>query len=610
MGTQKQASKNIINQMQRLVAQSNRAGGATTKAQNFAQQRVGAKNLGRPGPFGGAGPAAQRAGSAARKESRDILNKVAMSQKQAGSKNIVRQMKNLRVGLPSTKAQSYSHNRLAAREAGRSAAKKPARSLDRLVDQAAGKGERSVSRDVLVDKLAMDNELARAVIGRYQSGLPVAEEMFFKAAHAIGADPYDALLEARWETMLHADLPKLASGGRLSPEALTVYSAAAGEDPRTLVKTASKYCLDPQYLALVKLAENEWVPNIAMLKLALMAEGGGMGGEQMMDPMMAAGAAGGDAAQPPQPEQDPAMAGPQPGAAVQQQRYKPSPMAPMQTPPSAEGNLNELVEAARHPDAAADAQAAQQQPGGSMGPEGAPDSMGPDAGPGMEQQAPPQPQMTPDQKIQQVDPSVDQETMQRWAPKLEEIEQQTGIQMNDPAQVQKFIGEMQKADQKTLDEAIKGMNTPQPLNKPTNPNAAQQGGGEAAPATEKVAAYGSTHADMMTAARKKEPRYKNYMAGGAAGGALGGGAIGLGMLADAAKAGASKGHLGAIAKMIGIGAAGGAAVGAALKPFADKHQREATEYADDHRPGWSQGGARGEQRAKEKTAGLRRAYLP
>lgn len=338
----------------------------------------------------------------------------------------------------------------------------------------------------------MDHELANSVITRYQSGLPVAEEMFFKAAQAIGANPHDALLEARWETLLHADLPKLASGGRLSPGALTLYSAAAGEDPDILTKTASKYCLDPQHLALVKLAENGWVPNLLMLKMAmrkmaLMAESGGAGGAQMMDPMMAAGAAGGDAAQPPQPEQDPAMQ-PQPGAAVQQQRYKPSPMAPMQTPPSAEGNLNELVDAARHPDAAADAQAAQQQPGGSMGPEGAPNSMGPDAGPGMEQAQAEQPPMSPDQKIQQVDPSVDQETMARWAPKLQEIEEQTGIQMNDPAQIQKFVAGMQKADQKTLDEAIKEMNTPQPLNKPSNPNnaSAQQGGGGSAP-TEKVA---------------------------------------------------------------------------------------------------------------------------
>lgn len=338
-----------------------------------------------------------------------------------------------------------------------------------------------------LEKKAMDHELAQAVIGRYQNGLPVAEEMFFKAATVVGANPQDALLEARWETLLYADLPKLASGGKLSPEALVIYAAVAGEDPQVLTKTAAKYGLDPQRLVLRKLAEHNWVPDIQMLKIALMSESGGAGAEQMQAPMQnpAAGGMGGQqgAGQPPV---DPSMT-PQPGATVQQQRYKPSPMAPMQTPPSAEGNLNELVEAARHPDAAQDAMIAQQQPGGSMGPEGAPDSMGPDAGPGMEQQAPPQPQMTPDQKLQQVDQSIDQQTMERWAPKLEEIEQQTGIQMNDPAQVQKFIAEMQKADQKALDEAIKEMNTPQPLNKPSNPNNASPQQGQAAAPAEKVA---------------------------------------------------------------------------------------------------------------------------
>lgn len=105
-------------------------------------------------------------------------------------------------------------------------------------------------------KTAMDHELATAVISRYQSGLPVDETMFFKAAHAIGANPSDALLEARWETLLHHDLPKLASGARLSPQALSLYSAAAGEDPRALTKTASRYRMDPQRLVMLKLAEN------------------------------------------------------------------------------------------------------------------------------------------------------------------------------------------------------------------------------------------------------------------------------------------------------------------------------------------------------------------
>jgi len=339
----------------------------------------------------------------------------------------------------------------------------------------------------------MDQELAAAVFNRWERGLPVEETVFFKAAQAVGVNPHDALLEARWYTLLDHDLRKLASGAKLSAPELAIYSAAAGEDPQIMAKTAAKYCLDAQELVLTKLAERDWVPDLEMLKRAMMmpADAGGAGGGEMMAPGMdpAAGGMGGapNAAMPPAQEPDP-MA----GAAVQQapqDRYKPSPMAPSQTPPSSEGNLNELVDAARHPDAAADAQGAMQDPGGTMAPEGGPGSMGPDAGPGMGQEAPPP--MPPEQKIQQVDPSVDPETMARWAPKLQEIEEQTGIQMNDPAQVQKFVGEMQKADQKTLDEAIKTIGTPQPFNKPTNPNspaAQQQDQPASPPQQEKVAA--------------------------------------------------------------------------------------------------------------------------
>ena len=120
----------------------------------------------------------------------------------------------------------------------------------------------------------MDHELALAVVGRYQSGLPVAETTFFKAAQALGADPHDALLEARFNTMLGYDLKKVASGHRLSPASVALYSAAAGELPAALTKTASRYHLDPLELAFRKLAEANWVPNLPFLKAAMMADPG------------------------------------------------------------------------------------------------------------------------------------------------------------------------------------------------------------------------------------------------------------------------------------------------------------------------------------------------
>jgi len=333
----------------------------------------------------------------------------------------------------------------------------------------------------------MDQELATAVFSRWGGSLPVDETVFHKAAGVLGLNADDALLEARFYTLLDHDLQKVAAGHRLDEDTLSLYSCAAGHGPAELVKTASSFHIDIQDLVLRKLAERNWVPDLELVKVALMGAGGG-------NP--AAGGMGGaqDAAMPAMPPPDPAQGGmaPMPGAAVQQSpanRYKPSPMAPSQTPPSAQGNMMELVEAARHPDAGSEMGM------GGMGPEAG--GMGPESGPMGEAQPP----VPPDQKIQQVDPSVDPETMARWAPKLEEIEQQTGIQMNDPAQVQKFVAEMQKADSATLDEAIKAMNTPQPFNKPTNPNSpnakspadqqkdqqGQQQQGQPAPAQEKVA---------------------------------------------------------------------------------------------------------------------------
>ena len=319
----------------------------------------------------------------------------------------------------------------------------------------------------------MDQELATAVFQRWNHGLPVSEEVFYKAASALGLDPSDALLEARWYTLVDHDLSKMASGGELSSASIRLYAAAAGQSSDVLTKVAHQYHLSPQELVVAELRERNWVPDLGLLKTALMAPtmADGSAGDQGA-PMMDPAALGGSAAQPATPP----PAEPIPGAMVQQQpeaRYKPSPMAPIQTPPSAEGNLMGLVDAARHPNPS------QEMAMGGMGqagmpPEAAPGSMGPEAAPaGMAGQEAPPP-MAPEEKLQQVDPSIDPETMQRWAPKLQEIEQQTGIQMNDPTQIQKFIAEMQKADQKTLDDAIKSVNQPQPLNKPTGGVQAQK----------------------------------------------------------------------------------------------------------------------------------------
>lgn len=309
----------------------------------------------------------------------------------------------------------------------------------------------------------MDRELASAVFSRWNDGLPVAETTLYKAASAVGINPDDALLEARFYTMLDADLRKLASGGGIPKSAIGVYSAAAGYGSQELVKTASAYHLDPLELALNKLASQDWVPDLAMLKMAIMAPA--MGGQDMgggqIDPAQAA-------MQPPEAggAPPPEMA-PQPGAQVQQapeERYRPSPMAPAQTPPSPEGNMMELVEAARHPDQGAGGMGQE----GAMGPEagagpGGDPSMGSDMGP----EAPPP--MPPEEKIMQVAPDVPQERLPEYAAKLTELEQNVGMPVQDPAQITKFVAQMKKEDGKKIDEAIKQMGTQPPLtaSKPT-----------------------------------------------------------------------------------------------------------------------------------------------
>lgn len=319
----------------------------------------------------------------------------------------------------------------------------------------------------------MDIDLANQVFARFANGQPVAEQMFYKAAAALELDPGEALFEARFYTCLDHDLKKLASGHILDDVTVALYCAAAGFNPRELVKTASAYALHPLNLAMEVLEQRNWVPDLNMLKMAMMAPAmadGAMGdqGAPMMDPAAAGGAAGA-----PPPGQDPSMMGPQAGAQVQQdpmQRFKPSPMAPVQIPPSNEGNLQGLADSARHPEAG-------QGMAGGMGPEAGPDSMAAAAGP-----ADPAPPMSPDQKLLAVQQNIPPEALNRWAGKFSELEKQVGMSIDDPAQIGKFIAQMQKDDAKMVDEAIKNMAVQTAPVRPTiQQQAAQQAGGGAAP---------------------------------------------------------------------------------------------------------------------------------
>jgi hypothetical protein len=275
----------------------------------------------------------------------------------------------------------------------------------------------------------MDRELARAVLQRWEEGLPVAETAMYKAASVLGIDPRLALAEARYYTRLDSYLLEKRA---MTRDERKLFSLAAGADPRVMVKSAAAYGLSTDELILEALRQNEWVPKLANL----MAPTG-------QDATQAGPPAAQDAMQQAQPApQAPPAAGapPQPGAAVQQQpqaRFKPSPMAPDQVPPSPEGNLDALLQT-------------QQQAFG----QGAQENGGLPAA-GMPEPPPPPP--TPDQRVKQVAPDMDDDTAQRYGQQLEQFEQQIGMPVSDPKQMVKFVKEMQKVDGKRIDQGIKAM---------------------------------------------------------------------------------------------------------------------------------------------------------
>jgi hypothetical protein len=277
----------------------------------------------------------------------------------------------------------------------------------------------------------MDLELAGAVLARWQEGLPVYEGTLYKAAEAVGLDPQLALMEARFYDALDSYLLEKRA---MSPAERILFSIAAGFDPNTMEKTASAYRLDTDELILQALYARNWQPDMAKLAMMPMQAGPGEGPE--MDPT---GMMGG---QPPIPPEMAAAMGapPQGDAAVQQDPsarpgWAPPPTAPGQVPPGEDGNMDALLQQA--------GQANSADAGGGL----------PPAGGDMNQPPPPPP--TPQEKIQQAAPDLPPENVERYAQMMQQVEQETGVTVTDPKQVQKIIQQGQKQDTKVIDEAIK-----------------------------------------------------------------------------------------------------------------------------------------------------------
>lgn len=306
----------------------------------------------------------------------------------------------------------------------------------------------------------MDRELAGVVIQSWEAGEPVSETQLYKAASALDIDPMAALIEARFYTYLDKCLLEkraMSRGERI------VFSAAAGLEDRVMVKSASAYGLSPDELILEALREQDFVPNLEKIaNLAAMAAGmdpsqgqGGPGGGGKKPPSqgMQMGPMGAQEMQPQSPMPDPSggggaeqaagdimMAPPSPDAMLQQQssaRVKPSPTGPEQIAASPMGNLDELVQQGQ--------QVYGEQATGNGG----------SAPQGMPEPAPPPP--SPEERVKQVGPNLDDETVARYAEQLMRFEEGFGMQVSDPKQMVKFVKELQKVDGKKVDQGIKAM---------------------------------------------------------------------------------------------------------------------------------------------------------
>jgi hypothetical protein len=273
----------------------------------------------------------------------------------------------------------------------------------------------------------MDRELAEAVFVRWGEGLPVYEGTLYKAASVLGADPGAVLAEARFYHYLDRALER--GTGFTAPER-DYFSAASGYDPDEMEKTAEACGFESSdNMILRALAKRHFVPDIE--KLAFL---GMQGGPTDGGPAAAAGSMAPEGGE--EGGQPLADAAPQPGAALQQNPLvRPSPTAPGQVPSSEGGNLQELLGAAGETPGA-------DENGGL-----------PPAGAGAEGAPPEQPDAA--QRLQQAMPAIPPDALERYAPKLEEFEQQVGMTVMDPKQIEKFIKEMQKADKKIIDEAMK-----------------------------------------------------------------------------------------------------------------------------------------------------------
>lgn len=280
----------------------------------------------------------------------------------------------------------------------------------------------------------MDELFSRQIFDLFCEGKPVSERLLYKAAESLSLDPEDIIREAHYYQVLDSYLDR---GGEMVESEKAYLSKAAGSHYGLLRKTASTYGASEEELILRTLFNNNFVPD--MNKLAEMDSGQPQEGNIQQSPEYRQLL-----------QNNPDII----GQMVEQGNNgqllsKPTPSSPSQLPPSQNGNYEELL----YNDANKEMleqqeeekqrqqmmQQTQQQP----------------------QQGSPEEiqflynQMSSQERVTHAAPYLSPEQQQVVAQHIDQIEQQSGLKLNQLDQIKKVVQEMEKLQKKMIDESIK-----------------------------------------------------------------------------------------------------------------------------------------------------------
>jgi ribosomal protein L12E/L44/L45/RPP1/RPP2 len=280
----------------------------------------------------------------------------------------------------------------------------------------------------------MTRDLAFTVIRSFSEGEPVTESMLIKAAEYLQLDSKMLISEARFKTAATQKIKELQKGHKLTEEELKHFSTAVGVTKDHIRKVASFNDTTVEDVLFTYFHQNGYVPH---KKYAA--------DETNIDDVAL--------------QQDPAMLDRfqiKPHSLTSQDPFgnplvQPTPQSVPQVPSMNGGNLDQLKQNYDNKDQIeqeqldlANQQMLQQegqQPGSHSKEEiesalSQADSMG---------------------KAQFIMPGGTEDQLQRLSQEIDKVEQMAQLPIKDPAQLKKIMGEIEKADKKLIDEAIKSI---------------------------------------------------------------------------------------------------------------------------------------------------------